>query len=114
MIRRPPRSTLFPYTTLFRSRWSREERGGTEVGGAVQREEERLTSLLSGSFQNQHFAMQAACVVRCGQTVVEVQPVLPHIQLGDRQGSRAEVLMEIDGHRLFVRSRLKFEVGEQA
>src|SRR5260370_20288929 len=21
MIRRPPRSTLFPYTTLFRSRW---------------------------------------------------------------------------------------------
>src|SRR2546430_12018433 len=24
MIRRPPRSTLFPYTTLFRSRTSRE------------------------------------------------------------------------------------------
>src|SRR5271157_6124140 len=23
MIRRPPRSTLFPYTTLFRSRWYR-------------------------------------------------------------------------------------------
>src|SRR5260370_14404435 len=23
MIRRPPRSTLFPYTTLFRSRWPR-------------------------------------------------------------------------------------------
>src|SRR3989475_11569247 len=23
MIRRPPRSTLFPYTTLFRSLWSR-------------------------------------------------------------------------------------------
>src|SRR2546421_6386436 len=23
MIRRPPRSTLFPYTTLFRSRWCR-------------------------------------------------------------------------------------------
>src|SRR5689334_23908955 len=28
MIRRPPRSTLFPYTTLFRSRggWRRQER----------------------------------------------------------------------------------------
>src|SRR3712207_8122099 len=25
MIRRPPRSTLFPYTTLFRSEWLREE-----------------------------------------------------------------------------------------
>src|SRR2546422_5023834 len=41
MIRRPPRSTLFPYTTLFRSsRWSgsrkrkrpgKEERGGGRV-----------------------------------------------------------------------------------
>src|SRR5258705_6018404 len=27
MIRRPPRSTLFPYTTLFRSRWI-AQRGG--------------------------------------------------------------------------------------
>src|SRR2546429_4260685 len=26
MIRRPPRSTLFPYTTLFRSHWSRCEK----------------------------------------------------------------------------------------
>src|SRR5256885_9967232 len=28
MIRRPPRSTLFPYTTLFRSRPTREELAG--------------------------------------------------------------------------------------
>src|SRR3712207_8404451 len=27
MIRRPPRSTLFPYTTLFRSRQGQRERG---------------------------------------------------------------------------------------
>src|SRR3712207_7475558 len=27
MIRRPPRSTLFPYTTLFRSRFTRLEPG---------------------------------------------------------------------------------------
>src|SRR5690242_21595087 len=33
MIRRPPRSTLFPYTTLFRSQGGDE---GTEVGhGAI-------------------------------------------------------------------------------
>src|SRR2546422_8201238 len=25
MIRRPPRSTLFPYTTLFRSRWAQDD-----------------------------------------------------------------------------------------
>src|SRR2546422_564751 len=28
MIRRPPRSTLFPYTTLFRSRAARQDDGG--------------------------------------------------------------------------------------
>src|SRR2546421_1017818 len=28
MIRRPPRSTLFPYTTLFRSRVADVDRGG--------------------------------------------------------------------------------------
>src|SRR3712207_8184619 len=44
MIRRPPRSTLFPYTTLFRSGWSvpadrfvrdaeAVERGGAVSGG---------------------------------------------------------------------------------
>src|SRR5438874_3778684 len=27
MIRRPPRSTLFPYTTLFRSRWVTQDVG---------------------------------------------------------------------------------------
>src|SRR2546430_5362229 len=32
MIRRPPRSTLFPYTTLFRS-GRREPRAGAEGGG---------------------------------------------------------------------------------
>src|SRR5256885_8805153 len=29
MIRRPPRSTLFPYTTLFRSKW--KNGGGAEA-----------------------------------------------------------------------------------
>src|SRR5687768_18282301 len=35
MIRRPPRSTLFPYTTLFRSS-SECERAGHGVGGSAQ------------------------------------------------------------------------------
>src|SRR2546427_9312319 len=47
MIRRPPRSTLFPYTTLFRSRaavargreirarWSRESRDVRLAGGGL-------------------------------------------------------------------------------
>src|SRR3712207_8716314 len=32
MIRRPPRSTLFPYTTLFRSRGSRADANGAAAG----------------------------------------------------------------------------------
>src|SRR2546427_4044819 len=34
MIRRPPRSTLFPYTTLFRSEILRQDAGGTFFGPA--------------------------------------------------------------------------------
>src|SRR5437588_9245656 len=33
MIRRPPRSTLFPYTTLFRSRGQLLELGDVDAGG---------------------------------------------------------------------------------
>src|SRR3712207_8683655 len=36
MIRRPPRSTLFPYTTLFRSQARRRAvPGGTNTGGGA-------------------------------------------------------------------------------
>src|SRR2546425_10113582 len=35
MIRRPPRSTLFPYTTLFRSRRARYERALQSAGGTI-------------------------------------------------------------------------------
>src|SRR3712207_8927818 len=35
MIRRPPRSTLFPYTTLFRSGYRAETAGSIHGGGQV-------------------------------------------------------------------------------
>src|SRR3712207_7533646 len=42
MIRRPPRSTLFPYTTLFRSRVrEREQRACAVPGAGVPRNAER-------------------------------------------------------------------------
>src|SRR6266487_2568435 len=50
MIRRPPRSTLFPYTTLFRSRrwwWRRSRRPGTAAArrpGSRDRKSTRLNS----------------------------------------------------------------------
>src|SRR3712207_7490475 len=46
MIRRPPRSTLFPYTTLFRSRRRRQQRDDdvdvVAVAERVERQLERL------------------------------------------------------------------------
>src|SRR5260221_4012636 len=53
MIRRPPRSTLFPYTTLFRSgRHHRGVRGGRQRGGRRRRTARRdayRPPLLAGS-----------------------------------------------------------------
>src|SRR2546429_728453 len=53
MIRRPPRSTLFPYTTLFRSDFAKAyetmvgERGITLSGGQKQRADRKSTRLNS-------------------------------------------------------------------
>src|SRR3712207_8064779 len=42
MIRRPPRSTLFPYTTLFRSSVAAGVRGADHEGGDLLRDPHRL------------------------------------------------------------------------
>src|SRR5438552_18998897 len=49
MLRRPPRSTLFPYTTLFRSRLLREAHPDAARGGIVVHPPERssLSSALA-------------------------------------------------------------------
>src|SRR5215208_3550511 len=49
MIRRPPRSTLFPYTTLFRSRpaRTRSSRRRRRRGGTWPRSEEHTSELQS-------------------------------------------------------------------
>src|SRR5438067_5766776 len=54
MIRRPPRSTLFPYTTLFRSRSSTSRRGlrrwadtSSRPGESRDRSEEHTSELQS-------------------------------------------------------------------
>src|SRR6267143_5940517 len=50
MIRRPPRSTLFPYTTLFRSRrsgWARAPRHGAGKETRAARSEEHTSELQS-------------------------------------------------------------------
>src|SRR3712207_8466357 len=46
MIRRPPRSTLFPYTTLFRSGRGRRRRRRAALGGQVPQLRGDLVTLL--------------------------------------------------------------------
>src|SRR5258707_2751557 len=58
MIRRPPRSTLFPYTTLFRSIWRRRRNRQTKalpvrgfcIPPAGQRSEEHTSELQSRQY----------------------------------------------------------------
>src|SRR5260370_31378979 len=49
MIRRPPRSTLFPYTTLFRS----DEGRLAEAAGVVSARHWRSTHSIPGRFETQ-------------------------------------------------------------
>src|SRR2546422_9202166 len=44
MIRRPPRSTLFPYTTLFRSNGAFKEAASSSLKGILDVSEEPLVS----------------------------------------------------------------------
>src|SRR2546427_5960535 len=65
MIRRPPRSTLFPYTTLFRSRALLADRGSRaflEVDGGITREtigagEDRKSTRLNSSHSQISYAV---------------------------------------------------------
>src|SRR3989441_2323644 len=66
MIRRPPRSTLFPYTTLFRSREPLLERALARRFGHFLRhhviareDEQRAVALLPGDLQ--HAGCRATC-----------------------------------------------------
>src|SRR3712207_7797654 len=74
MIRRPPRSTLFPYTTLFRSSATAvgaalgsflrplgghlaDRMGGTTILAAVYGEEDRKSTRLNSSHANISYAV---------------------------------------------------------
>src|SRR5206468_4953276 len=60
MIRRPPRSTLFPYTTLFRSRSRRARRSLHALGRGVPRrvpEPDRKSTRLNSSHDQISYAV---------------------------------------------------------
>src|SRR5206468_4802038 len=63
MIRRPPRSTLFPYTTLFRSSWWASARFAPRAGlpsrasTAITKSEDRKSTRLNSSHDQISYAV---------------------------------------------------------
>src|SRR5439155_22358984 len=60
IIRRPPRSTLFPYTTLFRSRTHHRARGGGQQRG-VRTDRQKREPLLEVSLRAGLIAGEDPC-----------------------------------------------------
>src|ERR1017187_863859 len=81
MIRRPPRSTLFPYTTLFRSGNRGRAETGVERGGAhndavrVQRSEEHTSELQSPMYLVCRLLLEKNLHPSVPVAVAAVQPV---------------------------------------
>src|SRR3712207_7737388 len=71
MIRRPPRSTLFPYTTLFRSRDDARTRAGHIGRGCG--EGRRRPSRLVGRLHVVHHVAQEGGAVRSEEHTSELQ-----------------------------------------
>src|SRR2546426_9230025 len=84
MIRRPPRSTLFPYTTLFRSRQGKHDRtgvscerqarpfrnlagrrGGTRSGRPVRNRRIHKFKVLQGRSEEHTSELQSPCNLVC-------------------------------------------------
>src|SRR2546427_3716060 len=66
MIRRPPRSTLFPYTTLFRSRPVPADGPGDRVGGPGSRQvgERRVPAVVRSEEHTSELQSQSNLVCR--------------------------------------------------
>src|SRR2546430_8725187 len=74
MIRRPPRSTLFPYTTLFRSRVLRREvRGGPGRLARRARPDEHDDARRRQAASIHGHSLPSPCVVRSEEHTSELQ-----------------------------------------
>src|SRR2546429_5490337 len=124
MIRRPPRSTLFPYTTLFRSRLLGEE-ANEYVGDAALQQTDgtrdaheplwRGKNLAHGVFRRLRFieerqAMAMECLACFGERETPRRAVYEaHAELGLQRSDAAAQLRGLQAQR-FRRCRIGAEV----
>src|SRR5207248_6523491 len=89
MIRRPPRSTLFPYTTLFRSgdRRHRLRLGQGEAPGAPGQAGDRKSTRLNSSHRTISYAVfclkkkKMKTVSKLGENQMEICGITMHRQI---------------------------------
>src|SRR2546426_6999560 len=74
MIRRPPRSTLFPYTTLFRSHFlARPVRDGLELDAALLGDTPRRREVLQRIQRGPHHVVRVGGAERSEEHTSELQ-----------------------------------------
>src|SRR2546430_8403594 len=89
MIRRPPRSTLFPYTTLFRSPRGREmrqlhgfeERQGALAHAVLRGDQDRKSTRLNSSHSQISYAV--FCLKKKNQPTELCMTLYHHLTLGE-------------------------------
>src|SRR3712207_7412572 len=122
MIRRPPRSTLFPYTTLFRS-WSVSIESLSALDRSTLRErslEALRAAILSGRYRPGDHLGEVELAGSLGVSRGTVREALRHLQqealvtAGNRGMLRVNSLTSVEVHGLFrVRAALEGLAGRE-
>src|SRR2546430_12997586 len=73
MIRRPPRSTLFPYTTLFRSQQQRSQPPRECLSGIQENQIQRETERVTNRRRNEKRVVHSFCLWRSEEHTSELQ-----------------------------------------
>src|SRR3989449_104638 len=111
MIRRPPRSTLFPYTTLFRSAVERA-REGDDLGlpGPLARELERRLVRLGARIAEEHAARERPRHELLGEPLAG----LGAVQVGDVNEPARQCLVDrITDDGVIVAERVDRDAGHE-
>src|SRR5256885_12179322 len=87
MIRRPPRSTLFPYTTLFRSSPARADRAPRRIGTAARAHAGGLPGGHTRRSEEHTSELQSPCNLVC-RLLLEKKQTSTHL-LSNRQHTLA-------------------------
>src|SRR2546426_6111081 len=100
MIRRPPRSTLFPYTTLFRStlRWRVSPPGRREVVAMSLVSKTRLSSNRAMRSEEHTSELQSPCNLVCRLLLEKKKQFLDRDQI-DRVAPPLQRLQSAPGSR---------------